>query len=142
MNKNKIRALTLTKYEPLTGPFFSRGQPGPTDVARVIMVRLMSMDTNEVTNGFEIHVGNNKSRMFTKDTLPDDIKFQLAMIHSIDWEEYKGYEETLTGLDLFVLPPLYPTACEEFGWMRYGNIYVLVLPKKVLEELQGQVPHG
>lgn len=150
MNKNKIHTLTLTKYdltkyEPLTGPFFPH-EPGPTDVARVIMVRLMSMDTNEVTDGFEIHVGNNKSRMFTKDTLPDDIKFQLAMIHSIDWEKYKGYEETLEetllGLDLFVLPPLYPTACEEFGWMRYGNIYVLVLPKKVLEELQGQVPHG
>ena len=141
MNKNKIHTLTLTKYEPLTGPFFPH-EPGSADVARVIMVRLMSMDTNEVTDGFEIYVGNNKSRMFTKDTLPNDIKFQLAMIHSIDWEEYKDYEETLLGLDLFVLPPLYPTACEEFGWMRYGNIYVLVLPKKVLEELQGQVPHG
>ena len=89
MNTNKIRTLTLTNYEPLTGSFFPRGQPGPTDVARVIMVRLMSMDTNEVTDVFEIYVGNNKSRMFTKDTLPDDIKFQLAMIHSIDWEEYK-----------------------------------------------------
>ena len=141
MNKNKIHTLTLTTYEPLMGPFFPN-ELGSADVARVIMVRLMSMDTNEATDGFEIYVGNNKSRMFTKDTLPNDIKFQLAMIHSIDWEEYKDYEETLLGLDLFVLPPFYPTVCKEFGWMRYGNIYVLVLPKKVLEELQGQVPHG
>lgn len=141
MSRSKIHTSTLTTYQPLTGPFFPH-ESGLTDVVRVIMVRLTSTDTNELTDGFEIYVGNNKSRMFTKDTLPNDIKFQLAMIHSIDWEEYKGYEETLLGLDLFVLPPLYPTVCKEFGWMRYGHIYVLVLPNKVLEELQGQVPHG
>lgn len=109
---------------------------------RVIMQRPWCMNVDSLSDSFEIFVGDNKCRIFTKDNLPDSIKFQLAVIHTIDWSEYDTYQEEIKHLNLFILPPRYPDVCKDFGWMRHGHIYVLVLPDKVLQELRGGVPRG
>lgn len=82
-----------------------------------------------------LHVGNSMVRMFNLTQLPDHIRSQLAMIHAHDWSKYPvAYALTHH--------PLYPEELIDIGWMTFPDRYVLVLPKKVLEELRGEVSRG
>lgn len=82
-----------------------------------------------------IHVGNSMVRMLNLAQLPDHVRSQLAMIHAHDWSKYPvAYALTHH--------PQYPEELIDIGWMTFPDRYVLVLPKKVLEELRGERSHG
>ena len=76
---------------------------------------------------FVFVVGHQQFRIFKIDTLPDEVKVSLAIIHTVNWDEW---------LKNATLPM--PPHLRDVGWMRPNNWYVLVLSENLLNELRGQ----
>lgn len=76
---------------------------------------------------FVFAVGHQQFRIFKIDTLPDEVKVSLAIIHTINWDEW---------LNNATLP--LPPHLRDVGWMRPNNWYVLILSEDLLNELRGQ----
>lgn len=76
---------------------------------------------------FMIVVGHQQFRIFTIDTLPDEVKVSLAIIHTVDWDKW---------LNNATLPM--PAHMREVGWMRPNNCYVLLMSENLLNELRGE----
>lgn len=85
-----------------------------------------------------IHVGDSMTRMYSLTGLPDPIRSQLAMVHTQSWESLLWFPWE----DMKTYPTWYPPQYEGIGWKLSYHKYVLVLPKKVLEELRGESPRG
>ena len=81
---------------------------------------------------FVVRVGKDYFvRYLTLDTMPDEMKEALAMIHAFDWSQYP------------VAPPQthhpdYPEVLRDVGWMTAPDEYTMVLSEKTLEELRGE----
>lgn len=81
---------------------------------------------------FVVRVGKDYFvRYLTLDTMPDEMKEILAMIHAFDWSQYP------------VAPPQthhpdYPEVLRDVGWMTAPEEYTMVLSEKTLEELRGE----
>jgi hypothetical protein len=75
---------------------------------------------------FVLCVAHQQFRLFTLDTMPEDLKFIFAIIHVFDWDTW------LNNANL----PL-PEQLKDIGWMCGRGDYMLILPEKLLEELRG-----
>lgn len=69
-------------------------------------------------------------RYMTLDTMPDEMKECLAMIHAYDWSKYPDSPPQTHHPD-------YPEVLRDVGWMNSANQYTMVLSEKTLEELRG-----
>ena len=76
---------------------------------------------------FVLCVAHQQFRLFTLDTMPDDLKVILAIIHVFDWDSW-----WLNHTKEFL-----PEQLEDVGWMCGPDEYILILPEKLLEELRG-----
>jgi len=87
-------------------------------------------------DGFKVIVGYNMIRTFTTDTLPDEIKSALAMIHAVGLEESK-YEQRLGGslADLgYYVGTSDPPSNEQ--------VYKVVITAGLLDKLRGEPIRG
>lgn len=85
-----------------------------------------------------IHVGGAMVRMYSLTELPDHLRSQLAMVFTQNWDSTLWFPWD----SIETYPTWYPPQYEHIGWRLSHYKYVLVLPRKVLEELRGEVSRG
>ena len=87
---------------------------------------------------YVIETGLNRRRIFTDETLPDEVKALLSMIHSLP-----PYETGIYLIGNLIAPherTAYIAPDEryiEIGWRVTDNLYMLVLEREVLNRLDG-----
>jgi hypothetical protein len=81
---------------------------------------------------YEIETGLNRRRIYTEETLPDEIKALLSMISS--FPPHKVWEFGGLGTLAYIAPD---ERLEEIGWQVTNNLYMLVLDRGVLDRLNG-----
>lgn len=94
---------------------------------------------------YKLFMGNNMTREFTDETLPDDIKALIGMINAFDWEklerDYYSGTDGPNGDDydqfLWAAKSYYPQATADIGW-RLEDHYALVVPYNYFLTLKGQ----
>ena len=82
---------------------------------------------------YEIETGLNRRRIYTEETLPDEIKALLSMISS--FPELKLWRWDIKDTALAYIAP--DERLEEIGWRVSENLYMLVLDRGVLDRLNG-----
>jgi len=80
---------------------------------------------------YEIETGLNRKRIYTEETLPDEIKALLSMIHT--------FPDHKLGIGAFsrvayIAPD---ERLVEIGWQVTNNLYMLVLEREVFNRLGG-----
>lgn len=91
---------------------------------------------------YRFYMGKGMYREFTPETLPNELKSQIAMINAFDWETlhrnhsitepYAAESETI----LLTTAPYYPSVCLNLGW-RIDNDYAIVVPYEYFLQLKG-----
>lgn len=82
---------------------------------------------------YVIETGLNRRRIFTDETLPDEVKALLSMIHS--FPEIKAWPWNLGGTSIAYNAP--DERLIEIGWKVTDNLYMLVLERDVLNRMNG-----
>jgi hypothetical protein len=82
---------------------------------------------------YTVHVGDNYTRTYTDETLPDSIKMRLAMI--LASHQYVVRDVELLKAELYVNHG--PVDLHDIGWQSSDSYFCLVIPKKDLEEMKG-----
>jgi hypothetical protein len=80
---------------------------------------------------YEVSVGENNSRMFSNETLPDRIKTALSMINAYPTRDYADWE--INPVNVYInhqTPEL-----DEVGWRINRGMYMLVLDNKFLGDI-------
>ena len=79
---------------------------------------------------YEFFVGDSYMRVFTDETLPDEVKAKIAMINAAGKEPYPEYQS------------VYNTSpyeeMREIGWKKENETYCIVLSSALLHELRGE----
>ena len=82
---------------------------------------------------YTVHVGDNYTRTYTDETLPDPIKIRLSMILASN--QYVVRDRELLKAELYVNHG--PTDLHDIGWQSSDSYFCLVIPKKDLEDMKG-----
>ena len=82
---------------------------------------------------YEIETGLNKWRIYTEETLPDEVKALLSMIHS--FPEHRAWAWNVGGTSMAYIAP--DERLAEIGWKVTDNLYMLVLERNVVNRLNG-----
>ena len=80
---------------------------------------------------YEIETGLNRKRIYTEETLPDEIKALLSMIHS--FPDHKLGIGSFSRV-AYIAPD---ERLAEIGWQVTNNLYMLVLEREVFNRLDG-----
>jgi hypothetical protein len=80
---------------------------------------------------YEIETGLNRKRIYTEETLPNEIKALLSMIHS--FPEHKAGLWNFSRV-AYIAPD---ERLAEIGWQVTNNLYMLVLEREVFNRLDG-----
>jgi len=84
---------------------------------------------------FVVHVDRHAVRLFTMETLPDEIKTSLAMINAFNWSFITSDEEWGVWFRVD-----YPKDMRDVGWRVNPNMYTVLLSDEVLARLQTSAP--
>jgi len=82
---------------------------------------------------YEIETGLNRWRIYSEETLPDEVKALLSMIYS--FPEHRAWAWDVGGASMAYIAP--DERLIEIGWRVTNNLYMLVLDRKVLDRLNG-----
>jgi hypothetical protein len=82
---------------------------------------------------YEIETGLNRWRIYTEETLPDEVKALLSMIYS--FPEHRAWAWDVGGTSMAYIAP--DERLIEIGWRVTNNLYMLVLDRSVLDRLNG-----
>jgi len=82
---------------------------------------------------YEIEIGLNRWRIYSEETLPDEVKALLSMIYS--FPEHRAWAWDVGGASMAYIAP--DERLIEIGWRVTNNLYMLVLDRKVLDRLNG-----
>lgn len=82
---------------------------------------------------YEIETGLNRWRIYTEETLPDEVKALLSMIYS--FPEHRAWAWDVGGISMAYIAP--DERLVEIGWRVTNNLYMLVLDRSVLDRLNG-----
>lgn len=82
---------------------------------------------------YEIETGLNRWRIYTEETLPDEVKALLSMIYS--FPEHRAWAWDVGGISHAYIAP--DERLAEIGWRVTNNLYMLVLDRSVLDRLNG-----
>jgi len=92
---------------------------------------------------YRLYMGKGMYREFTPETLPDELKSQIAMINAFDWEALHKdhvaiapYVASRHETILVTTAPYYPPVSLNLGW-RIDNDYAIVVPYKYFLQLKG-----
>jgi len=89
---------------------------------------------------YKLYMGNNMTREFTDETLPDDIKALIGMINAFDWDKLheKYWDGEVDEYDklLWAAKSYYPQVSAHIGW-RLEEYYALVVPYNYFLKLKG-----
>lgn len=83
---------------------------------------------------YEIETGLNRRRIYTEETLPDEIKAIMSMIHSFPKPAFHVWQFGGVGTIAYLAPD---ERLEEIGWQVTDNLYMLVLDRNVFDKLSG-----
>ena len=82
---------------------------------------------------YTVHVGDNFTRTYTDETLPDPIKMRMAMILASDQFIVRDIE--LLKAELYVNHG--PVDLHDIGWQASDSYFCIVLPRTDLEDMKG-----
>jgi hypothetical protein len=92
-----------------------------------------------INGKYEIYVGDRMVRIFTPETLPDNIKSLITMIRA-------GQEPPHASTDFAILSGMYDhprnSNFYEIGWYVTSELFILVIPTKDLTYLKGDQYNG
>lgn len=95
---------------------------------------LYRVPLRKVGNKYTIYVGDNFTREFDEQTLPDEIKTKMAMILSRPQQILQDHELT----SLMLMTTLKDEELIEIGWQASDSYFVIVLPYPSLMKLRGE----
>lgn len=92
-----------------------------------------------INGKYEIYVGDRMVRIFTPETLPDNIKSLITMIRA-------GQEPPHASTDFAILSGMYDhprnSNFYEIGWYVTSELFIVVIPTKDLTYLKGDQYNG
>jgi len=80
---------------------------------------------------YEISVGENHSRMFTNETLPDRVKTVISMINAYPTRDYADWEINPINVYINHQDP----SLDDIGWRINRSMYMLVLTNEFLGDI-------
>jgi hypothetical protein len=95
---------------------------------------LYRVPLRKVGNKYTIYVGDNFTREFDEQTLPDEIKTKMDMILSRPQQILQDRELT----SLMLMTTLKDEELIEIGWQASDSYFVIVLPYSSLMKLRGE----
>ena len=89
-----------------------------------------------VGDQYEVFVADSYVRIYDKDSLPDEIKVKLAMIHTIPIATLLR-DSDLFNSNYLIYENLHDPTLDDIGWRVTQNMYCLVLKTDYLRTLRG-----
>ena len=102
--------------------------------------RLCRVAFLHVDDEYHMSVDTNYMRVFTEDTLPDEIKTKLAMIKATPLPNsfFSAGKEFPRSYELSLYSNRHNDDLSEVGWVVDDDLYCLVIPYSLLSSLKGE----